>query len=115
MLILPYQGETGITLINKLKKDLQHKLPNNVETHIVFTGKKLSTMFQCKDKVIFGNQHNIVYKATCAEPGCNDTYVGECERRINERIKDHSGRDHSSHLVTHSIENAKRLLLMTSK
>ena len=103
MMILPYQGEKGLTLVNRLKKDLNSKLPAELETQIVFTGKRLSTFFQIKDKIMPGNQHNVIYKVSCPEPECNETYVGECERRITERIKDHSGRDHDSHVVAHTV------------
>ena len=32
-------------------------------------------------------------------------YIGEIARRLKERVKDHNGRDKSSHLVKHSIES----------
>ena len=37
-------------------------------------------------------------------PICEDNYIGEIARRIHERIKDHNGRDHKSHILKHSIE-----------
>ena len=42
----------------------------------------------------------------CTESSCFDNYVGETGRQIVERIKDHSSRDHASHMVTHNIENS---------
>ena len=33
------------------------------------------------------------------------TYIGETSRRLEERVKDHSGRDNNSHLLKHAIEN----------
>ena len=47
-----------------------------------------------------------MYSVNCTEPSCHDNYVGETGRRIIERIKDHSGRDHASHLVKHNIETS---------
>ena len=38
----------------------------------------------------------------CPEPICIDDYVGENARRI----KDHDGRDHTSHVLKHSIEKS---------
>ena len=35
-----------------------------------------------------------------------DNYVGEIGRRIVERIKNHSGRDHAAHMVKHNIETS---------
>ena len=39
-------------------------------------------------------------------PSCRDNYVGETGLRIAARIKDHSGRDHASHMVKHNIETS---------
>ena len=38
------------------------------------------------------------------EPTCIDNYVGESACRVIDRIKDHNGRDHTSHVLKHSIE-----------
>lgn len=46
--------------------------------------------------------HNLVYQAKCPHPSCNATYVEETARRFSERIKDHNGRDHNSHIFRHS-------------
>ena len=43
MMILPYAGEKGCTLIKSLKKNLQRALPINIQAHIVDTGTKLSS------------------------------------------------------------------------
>ena len=34
--------------------------------------------------------------------------MGECARRITERIKDHNGRDHTSEVWNHSIEKSQK-------
>ena len=41
MMILPYAGEKGCTLIKSLKKNLQKALPINIQTRIFYTGTKL--------------------------------------------------------------------------
>ena len=46
----------------------------------------------------------IIYHTKCPEPVCFDNYVGESARWLTERIKDHNGRDHTSHVLKHSIE-----------
>ena len=43
-----------------------------------------------------------IYKSVCATGSCNEDYIGECTRRLYERVKDYNGRDHSSHLVKHA-------------
>ena len=37
-------------------------------------------------------------------PTCEENYIGETARAIHERIKDHNGRDHKSHMLKDSIE-----------
>ena len=46
MMILPYAGEKGCTLIKSLRKNLQRALPINVQTRIVHTGAKLSSQLK---------------------------------------------------------------------
>ena len=43
MMILPYAGEKGCTLVKNLEKNLQKALPTNTQTCIVHTGTKLSS------------------------------------------------------------------------
>ena len=68
--------------------------------------KKLNSCFSIKDKRKFDDQHDLVYYVKCTEPACRDNYLGETGRRIIERIKDHSGSDHASHMVKHNIETS---------
>ena len=35
----------------------------------------------------------------------NENYIGESARRLDERMKDHNGRDRNSHLFKHSVES----------
>ena len=42
--------------------------------------------------------------AQCPQPDCTSTYIGETARRLEERVKDHCGRDRNSHLLKHAIE-----------
>ena len=71
---------------------------------IVFTGAKLSGNFHVKDPAPFTEKYGIIYRSVCATKSCNEDYVGECARRLYERVKDHRGHDHSSHLVKHGGE-----------
>ena len=48
----------------------------------------------------------MIYRSVCATESCNEDYVGECAGRLYERVKDHNGRDYSSHLVKHAVETA---------
>ena len=67
MMILPYAGEKGCTLIKSLEKNLQRVLPVNIQTRIVYTGTKLSSHLRnIKDLTPFEEQHNIVYHSFCS-------------------------------------------------
>ena len=105
MMILPYAGEKGCTLIKSLKKNLQRVLPVNIQTRIVYTGTKLSSQLRnIKDPTTFEEQHDIVYHSFCSE-NYNENCIGKSARRLDEREKDHNGRDHNSHLFKHSVES----------
>ena len=71
---------------------------------MVFTSTKLSSNFNVKDPVPFTEKHDVICRSVCATEGCNEDYAGECSRGLYERVKDHNGRDHSSHLVKHARE-----------
>ena len=87
-----------------MKKTVHKLLPETVNTQITYTGIELSTCFQIKDKSNFDHQHDLVYHAKCPIEFCDENYIGESGRRIAERVKDHNGRDHKSHILKHSLE-----------
>ena len=60
----------------------------HTHTHI---SSKLSRKFNVKDETPFEEQHDLLYRAVCANDNCTEDYVGETARRIVERAKDHNG------------------------
>ena len=76
-----------------------------MKTCITYEGKKLSTQFPAKDRTKFQHRHNVVYFSRCPKATCNEICVGETDRRIKERIMDHSKRKKSSHLLKHAHES----------
>ena len=90
-----------------MKRYVSKLLPEHTKLEITFTGKKLNSCFSLKDKTSFEHQHDLAYYVNCTEPSCRDNYVGETGRRIIERIKGHSGRDHASQMVKHNIETSR--------
>ena len=68
--------------------------------------KNFKSSFNIKDKTNFEHQHDVIYHVECPVTSCKDDYIGETGRRIEERIKDHNGRDHASHILKHSIEKS---------
>ena len=60
LLLLPYQGEKGIHIVNSMKRYVNKILPENIKVQTVFTGKRLSGCFKTKDRTKFEHQHNII-------------------------------------------------------
>ena len=79
-----------------------------MKVQLSFTGNKLSSCFNVKDKAKFEHRHDVIYLGACPETACNDNYIGEAKRRIFERVKNHNGRDFNSHLLKHVLENNHR-------
>ena len=42
----------------------------------------------------------------CPEVNCNETYIGETARRLQERVLDHAGKDRISNMVKHSMDTS---------
>ena len=61
ILLLPYQGDKGIESTKSLKGKLNKHLPNSVKTQVTFTGQKLSTHFNVKDRINFKHKHDVIY------------------------------------------------------
>ena len=108
LLVLPYQGKKGDHILKSFKKGMRKILPNNVKPRTAFTGRKVGTSFQIKDKTEMKHNHDIVYYIKCPVEQCNENYIGEIRRRISERIIDHAGRDSNSYVYKHCIENGHR-------
>ena len=100
---LPYKRQQDEKVLKSFKTTLHRSLPNNIETIVVYTGTKLCSNFQIKDKTKFDHKHDLVYYVKC--PECQEEYIGEIGRRLHERIYDHRGKDSKSHMLKHSLEN----------
>ena len=50
--------------------------------HIVFSGTKLGTKFNNKDKTSKGEQHGLTYSVVCLDANCNKEYNGETGRQL---------------------------------
>ena len=58
-----------------------------------------------KDRTKFEHKRNMVYFRRCPIVICNETSVGETDRRIKGRIMDHNKKGKSSHLLKHARES----------
>ena len=86
-----------------MKNKLHLTLPQNSETKIVYIATKLGSKFNTKDCIPFEHNHDLIYHAVCPHDNCNkDYYIGENTKRLEERVKDHYGRDANCHMLTDS-------------
>ena len=46
---------------------------------VSFSGKKLSSCFNFKDKTKFEHRHDVIYLGACPKTMCNDNYIGEAK------------------------------------
>ena len=79
-------------------------LPEQEEVALVFTGTKLDTKFNIKDKTSKEHQRDLTYSVVCPDANCSEEYNGETGRRLIERVHEHSGKDVSFHVFKHLIE-----------
>ena len=109
-LILPFPGAKGNTMLKSMNRCIKRIVPNNVIRRITYTGYKLNTRFQIKDKTAHLHKHDLVYYVKCPDQSCNQDYLGETGRRITESAADHSGKDNHSYLFKHAYnENHKHV------
>ena len=90
LLMLSYAGEKGCTLVKSLKKDLQRRLPSNIQTKIASSSTKLFSCHNNSKDVSAFEQKHVVYHSGCATADCNADYIGECARCLNGCVKDHN-------------------------
>ena len=100
---LLYEVQQGEKVLKSCKTTLHRSLPNNIETKVVYTGTKLDSNFQIKDKTKFDHKHDLIYYVKCLE--FQEDYIGEIGRRLHEQICDHSGKDSKFHMLKYSLEN----------
>ena len=63
---------------------------NSKAPNVVYNSAKLSQYFNVKDPVAQKYKSDLVYKCTCPQIDCNESHIGESERRFEEQIKDHT-------------------------
>ena len=59
-----------------------------------------------KDPIPQKYKSDLLYKCTCPQIHCNESYIGKTERRLEEHIMDHNKRDKKSHIYKHSSKNS---------
>ena len=103
LLTLPYKGPEGASRIRCMKRSSQQTMTDiNIVT--IYKSKKLSTKFNVKYNTYKAHQHTVIYKASCPEPTCNASYIGETARRLDQRVKEYGGKDNNSYIFRHSVD-----------
>ena len=88
-LVLPYLEPLSLQTRTKLRKSLKGIL-TCCKLQIVFKSQnKLAKDFRLKDRIPKSPTYGVVYKFQCGL--CNESYYGECIRRLNVRIGEHMG------------------------
>ena len=82
---LPYKGDKGVKLVQKLKRTAKKFLPPNIKPVFAFKSKKLASHFKIKDNTNTKHKHDLVYKIKCPQEHCLHSYIGEIARRLEER------------------------------
>ena len=63
LLMLPYKGKVGETTLKSLRKTLKSVIPANNTFKIIYTGTKLASKINMKDKISKEHKHDLTYKA----------------------------------------------------
>ena len=62
-LMLPYKGKVGEATRKTLRNILKSIVPANSTCKIIYTGTKLASKFNTKDKISKEHKHDLIYKA----------------------------------------------------
>ena len=92
-------------IVSSIWNEVNLALTDDIKLLVFYTGKKLSTCFNIKDNIVFNHEHDIVYYGKFSEKSFSYDYLGEWGRREIEQVKDHNGRDTSSHIFKHCLAN----------
>ena len=80
LLMLPYKGKVGETALKPLRNTLKSVIPANNTCKIIYTGAKLVSKFNIKDKISKEHKHDLIYKVQCPDLNCDETYSKEIFR-----------------------------------
>ena len=71
----------------------------NLDIKLVFAPYKIKDLFSAKDAISKLSRSRVVYKFSCA--GCSACYVGETNRHLATRVREHITSDKNSHIFQH--------------
>ena len=74
-------------------------LPQNHVTQNVYKSKKLGSNFNTKDSKKIEHQHDLSYFTQRPGVNCNETYLGETAKRLQDEVFEHAGKERKSNMV----------------
>ena len=103
LLVLPYKEIQGEHTLKHVKREINKVLPEDRNMQLVYTGTKLGTKLNVKDKKKKDHHHDLTYSVKCSIKNCLEFYNGETGRRLIERVNEHSEKDRNSYMFKHSM------------
>ena len=96
---LPFIGKYSDMVKGKVGLLVKRCCKDNIIINLIFNTSKIKDSFSNKDKFTsFDHASQVIYKFVCAS--CNAGYIGETERHLSVRVKEHF-KDKNSHVYKH--------------
>ena len=95
---LPFVGPFSSIAQRRIRSFTQ-RFCKNLDIKLVFAPYKIKNLFSVKDAIPKTLRSRVVYKFSCA--GCSACYVGETNRHLATRAREHLTSDKNSHIFQH--------------
>ena len=82
LLMLHYKCKVGETRLKFLWNSVKFVIQANHTCKSIYTGTKLASKFNIKDKISKEQKHNLIYKAQCSDLSCDETVYRRDRREI---------------------------------
>ena len=79
---------------------------DGVKPKIIYNSAKISQYFNVEDPVPQKYRSNLVYKCTCPQIYCKESYIGETKRHFEQYIINHNKHDKKSHIYKSCYQNS---------
>ena len=100
-LVLPYKDEQGQKIIQSVNNCVKRLLLHYHTAQHVYKSKKLGSSFEIKK---MEHKHNLAI-VKCPKNTCSETNTGKTAGRLNERIREHAGKDNKSYMLVHTHQS----------
>ena len=101
---LPFVGPFSTYAQHRIKR-LTQRYCKNLVIKLVFAPYKIKNLFSAKDAISNLSRSPVVYKFSRA--GCSACYVGQTNRHLATRVREHLTSDKNSHIFEHIHRSEK--------